>query len=172
MDNKNIVLIGFMGSGKTSVGIKLARAFDYNFIDTDLLIESDYGASISNIFNEKGEAAFREMETALLKRIVKTVKSTVIATGGGMPLNKENSKLLKMAGTVIFLRASKETTYLRISGDTNRPLLAGDDKSTRIGELIDQRYPIYVEASDHIIDTDNKSFYEIIKEVEQFILIR
>lgn len=165
----NIVLIGFMGCGKSSVGVKLAGAIDYNFIDTDTLIENDYGMSISNIFNEKGEEAFRELETALLRRIVKSAKKTVIATGGGMPLRKENTELLKKAGYVILLRTSTKTTLLRLSGDTQRPLLAGDNPEEKVNMLMEERLPIYEAAADYIVDADNRSFFEIIKDIENYL---
>lgn len=168
-DETNIVLIGFMGSGKTSVGTKLARIIDYEFMDTDFVIEQNYGTSISHIFSEKGEDAFRDMETQLLMRIAKTIRKTVIATGGGLPLRKINSDLLKKAGHVIFLKSSVETTLSRLKDDTSRPLLSGDNVSEKIECMINERLPIYQAVADDIVETDNFSFYEIIKEIEIII---
>lgn len=164
---KNIVLIGFMGSGKTSVGEKLSRVLQLDFMDTDLLLEEEFGCSISDFFAREGEDAFRKKETALLRRLAGDLKGTVLATGGGMPLRPENAALLKQIGKVFYLKASKETTLERLRGDTTRPLLAGDGLEEKVGRLLGERRPIYTAAADHVIETDGKSYYELIKEMEK-----
>lgn len=169
MKYKNIILIGFMGCGKTSVGTKLARAFNYKFLDTDAIIEENYGAKIAAIFEAEGEEAFRKMETAVLVQLKNTVSNTVISTGGGLPLREENVKLLKEIGIIIFLKASKKTTIERLIGDTTRPLLAGEDLEEKVERLLKERMLRYEAAADYSIVTDNRSFYEIIKEIEKII---
>ncbi|MBQ9118546.1 MAG: shikimate kinase [Lachnospiraceae bacterium] len=164
---KNIILIGFMGCGKSSVGSKLARALHMQFQDTDQLLEESFGCKISEFFEKEGEAEFRNRETALLKQLNEELQNTVLATGGGLPLREENAELLKKLGTVIYLKASKETTLKRLHGDTTRPLLAGGDVEEKVERLLEQRIPLYTAAADLIITTDEKSFYEIINEIEK-----
>ena len=163
----NIVLIGFMGSGKTSTGDKLARALNLQFLDTDQRLEQEFGCSISDYFAKEGEEAFRRKETELLQKMAESLKGTVLATGGGMPLRAENVELLKQIGAVYYLKASKETTLGRLREDTTRPLLAGDGMNEKIERLLSIRVPIYTAAADYIIETDGKSYYELIKEIEK-----
>ena len=164
---KNIILIGFMGCGKTSVGGKLSRAFGWRFLDTDQLLEEEFGCTISEFFGREGEEEFRRRETQLLMRLRAEPEGAVIATGGGMPLRRENAELLKQLGTVFYLKASEKATIARLAGDTTRPLLAGDDRGEKIRRLLEERAPKYAAASDFTIETDGKSFYEIIHEVEK-----
>ncbi|MDE7299237.1 MAG: shikimate kinase [Lachnospiraceae bacterium] len=164
---KNIILIGFMGCGKTSVGGKLARAFGFRFLDTDQLLEEEFGCTISEFFDREGEAEFRRRETQLLVRLKSEPEGIILSTGGGMPLQSENAELLRQLGTVFYLKASEEATLARLEGDTTRPLLAGPGREERIRRLMGERMPKYTAASDHIIETDGKSFYEIIHEVEK-----
>ena len=162
----NIVLIGFMGCGKTSVGGKLSRAFQYQFLDTDQLLEEEFGCSISEFFAREGESAFRVRETELLRRLAGELTGTVLSTGGGMPLRAENAALLKQIGTVIYLKTSCRTTVERLRGDTTRPLLAGDNTEQKVEKLLAERMPLYTAAADYVIETDDRSFYEIIHEIE------
>ncbi len=162
----NIVLIGFMGSGKTSVGGKLSRALHYNFLDTDQLLEEEFGCTIGEFFEKEGETEFRRRETMLLSDLLEKLTRTVLATGGGMPLFSRNAELLREIGTVIYLKASEEETIKRLSGDTTRPLLAGGDLKERVHCLLKERMPLYGAAAHYMLETDGKSFYEIIKEIE------
>ncbi|MDD5935906.1 MAG: shikimate kinase [Clostridiales bacterium] len=166
----NIVLIGFMGSGKSSVGIRLAHALGYEFMDTDHYIESTYEKSIKDIFATEGEEAFRKIETDSLKELSKSLHHHVIATGGGMPLREENAALLRQIGTVIFLNASKEEIYSRLKEDTTRPLLAGENPMQRIEALLNARLPIYQKAADATVTTDQRSFYSIIEEIQKSMI--
>ncbi len=169
MENRveNIVLIGFMGSGKTSVGGKLARVMHMKFQDTDQMLEEEFGCKISEFFEKESEAEFRNRETALLQRLEQELHGIVLATGGGLPLRQENAELLKKIGLVVYLKASKETTIQRLSGDTTRPLLAGGNIEQKVDALLEQRIPLYTRAADVTILTDGKSFYEIINEIEK-----
>lgn len=161
----NIILIGFMGCGKSSVGIRLSFALRKTMIDTDKLIEKKQGVSITQIFAEKGEPAFRQMETDCLKQLIEESDNQIISTGGGLPMKEENHRLLKELGRVYYLRVTKEAVYERLKGDTTRPLLQGDNPKGKIEELLTKRDPLYETCADYIIDVSEKSFDEIIAEV-------
>jgi shikimate kinase len=158
----NIILIGFMGSGKTSVGEVLAKRLSYNFRDTDRLLEKKAGDTINHIFDNYGEEYFRNMETELLRNMQKMLDNTVLSTGGGLPLREQNSKLLRELGYVIYLKASKETTLKRLKGDRSRPLIKGDDIVNKVDKLITARTPIYEKAAQKTIVTDDKTIDEIV----------
>ena len=119
----NIILIGFMGCGKSTVGFRLSYRLRRVLEDTDKLIERKEGRSISDIFALKGEDAFRRMETACLRELLLSQEEKIIATGGGLPMRQENHALLKQLGTVIYLRISAKNVWERLKGDTSRPLL-------------------------------------------------
>ncbi|WP_024864434.1 shikimate dehydrogenase [Butyrivibrio sp. FCS014] len=164
--SRNIILEGFMGSGKTTVSQLLSDKLDLDLMDTDEAIETTEGRSISDIFAEDGEEAFRKMETELLETIVKDHwRDMVISLGGGLPLREENRSLLKEAGKVIYLKASPETVYERIKGDTTRPLLQCEDPLSKIKELQAARSDLYDAAADLVIDTDGKSPEEITQDI-------
>ena len=166
MKKNNIVLIGFMGCGKSTVGRKLAGALGYEFSDTDAMIEASYGMTISQMFAENGEAYFRTAETELLRKLSDEAEGLVLATGGGMPMREENAALLREIGTVVFLEAKIETILERLQNDTGRPLADGEDREARLRPLYEKRLPVYREAADYILDTEGKSFYGIIEEIK------
>ena len=154
---RNIILEGFMGSGKSTISEILADKLSLEVIDTDKVIEETEDRSINQIFEEDGEEAFRNMETELLETISGDHwREFVISTGGGMPLREQNAKLLKLCGKVIYLKASPEAVYERLKGDTSRPLLRSEDPLSRIKELLYNRQPMYEDSADIIIDTDGK----------------
>ncbi|HHT97268.1 MAG TPA: YqeG family HAD IIIA-type phosphatase [Clostridiales bacterium] len=159
---KNIVLIGFMGSGKTSVAKALAQKLDFNFLDTDLLIEEGEKTTINEIFSNKGPDYFRQLETDLLIELNSNIKKTVLSTGGGIILKKKNVKILKQTGKIIYLDASVETIIKRLDGDDTRPLLADENKEAKIQEILNDRISIYKNAADFTIDTNNKTIADII----------
>lgn len=161
----NIILIGFMGSGKTSVGLQLADSIGYHFKDTDDLIVTKESMEIPEIFQKYGEEFFRNLETTLLLTIMDDMNKTVLSTGGGIPIRERNVNLLRMMGHVIYLRASSSTIVNRLSGDTNRPLLKGDNLSERVEMLLESRVPIYERAADITIDTDDKTIERIVNEI-------
>ena len=164
---RNIVLIGFMGSGKTSIGMKCARAFSYEFLDSDAQIEEKQQKTINDIFAEQGEAAFRNMETTFLNNLLGKQEPFVLGTGGGMPMREENVAILKQIGLIVFLKAGQEELMKRLTNDTTRPLLAEGDIRDKVEHLYTKRLPVYEAAADYILETDGKSFYEIIKEIEE-----
>lgn len=163
----NIILIGFMGCGKTSVGIRLSYELRIPMLDTDKEIERQRRITVSEIFEKYGEEAFRNMETECLTRLLTEKEDRIISVGGGLPVRGENRALLKELGTVFYLRVTAETVCRRLEGDTSRPLLQGDNPEEKVKELLGKRTSVYEEAADVIIDTDDKSFDEIIKEITE-----
>lgn len=152
----NICLIGYMGSGKTTVGRLLADVLSYDFEDTDNMIVEREGRPISDIFAKDGEPYFRRLETDLLNDLYNNgLNGTVLSTGGGLPVDKKNRPILKKIGKVIYLRARAESLYMRLKEDKGRPLLETDDKLKKIREMLAVRGPIYEETADIIIDTDH-----------------
>jgi shikimate kinase len=148
----NIVLVGFMGSGKSTVGRILADRLESEFVDTDCLIEERTGRSIQKLFSQDGEAQFREIEA----RVVRSVASRdrqVIAAGGGVVLRPENVACLKGSGRVVYLRLTEEELLERTKHLRGRPLLEGDDRRKRVRELLRKRRGLYEGAADVIIDT-------------------
>ncbi len=166
MKGNNIVLIGFMGCGKSTVGKQLADALSYEFGDTDAMIEEAYGKTVSKMFEEDGEEYFRTAETELLRKLSGGAEGLVLATGGGMPMREENRELLREIGTVIFLETKIETILDRLQNDTGRPLADGEDREARLRPLYEKRLPVYREVADYILDTEDKSFYAIIEEIK------
>ena len=163
---KNIILMGFMGAGKTTIGKKLSKALNWEFIDTDAYIEEEQGRKISDIFAEVGEMAFRDMETDLLKRLQNGENQFVLSIGGGMPVREENRALLRNLGTVIYLKTSKEEIIRRVSGDKNRPLLQGGDLEEKVTNLMNARECIYIETAHVEIVTDGKTPEQVVKEIQ------
>lgn len=161
MKKNNVILIGFMGSGKTSVGKSLAERLSYHFKDTDKLLEQRVRDTISNIFAVHGEEYFRSLETELIRELREDMDHTVLSTGGGLPIREINSSILKDMGYVVYLRASKETTLKRLAKDTGRPLLQVDNQDKKIEDMLRIRTPIYESVAHEIVDTDDKSIDEI-----------
>ena len=153
---KNVILMGFMGSGKTSTGLELSKKTGLPLLDTDRMIEDRAGKTISRIFAEDGEEAFRQMETQLLENLCLEDEVFVISIGGGMPVREKNRLLIKKLGTVIYLMASDEVLVDRLEGDSIRPLLAKGDLKQHIRLLKAEREQIYRSLADFTVDTDHK----------------
>lgn len=162
---ENVILIGFMGSGKSTTGISLSYKLQCTLADTDKMIEKQEGRSISDIFAAEGEAYFREKETELLGKLKKSGVRQIFSVGGGTPLREENRKLLRELGTVVYLKVSPETVWERLKGDTTRPLLQGDDPPGKIRTLLAQRETFYREAADIVVRTDGKKPVEVVDEI-------
>lgn len=162
---KNIVLIGFMGSGKSTVGKSLASQLEYQFLDTDEEIEKKEKKTINKLFAEQGERYFRTCETEFLKGFESLAEHKIISTGGGMPLFEENGTILKKLGFVVYLSVEKDTVVKRLQGDTTRPLLAGEDAEQKISDLLEYRSPIYEYTAHITVKTDNKTIEEITEEI-------
>lgn len=161
MTSRNIILIGFMGSGKTCVGKLLGEQLSYRFLDTDALIEQTEKETIPRIFSLMGEEYFRSLETKLLRSLQRSLDQAILSTGGGLPLRKENAEILRRLGFVVFLKASVVTILTRLSGDLTRPLLQGEDKRDKVERLLYERTSIYEKTAHRIIVTDQKSPDEI-----------
>jgi len=165
---KNIILIGFMACGKSSVGRRLSQALDLDFLDTDELIEQKAGTTVSDIFATQGESAFRAMETECLKDLLdRDVSPFVLSVGGGLPIREENRRLLPQLGKVIYLKVSADTVFMRVRNDKTRPLLQTANPRGRIMDLMSARKCFYEDAADYILEADDKSFEEIIEEIKE-----
>lgn len=165
---KNIVLIGFMGTGKTAVGKLLANRLGRPFFDSDKKIEYEYNMNIREIFEVYGEIYFRQKERMIISRLSR-YNNAVIATGGGVVLSPENMNNLKRNGVIITLTASVETILERTSRRNTRPLL--DDFNQRekiVNELLKERAELYHKA-DYSIDTSNKSLQQVSNEIMFFL---
>ena len=161
----NVILTGFMGCGKTSVGIRLSYALKRTIIDTDKWIEKKQERSVSDIFAEDGEEAFRQMETECLKKLIATENHRIISTGGGLPVREANHALLRELGRIYYLKVPPEVVYERLKGDTTRPLLQGDDPQKKKEQLMAMREPLYEKCADTVIEVSGKNFEEIIEEI-------
>ena len=162
---KRIVLMGFMGAGKSTVGKKLAESCGCTFIDTDEWIEREQNRKISDIFEKDGEKAFRDMETDLLKRLQNSEEEFILSIGGGMPVREENRERLRNLGTVVYLRTTKEEIIRRVSGDVNRPLLQGGALEEKVTALMNAREHIYQETAHREVLTDGKNPTELVDEI-------
>jgi len=163
---KNLVLIGFMGSGKSTVGRELHRQLHYKLVDTDHEIEVRAGMAIKEIFaGEGGEAAFRQMETDLLRELAdageRGAERSIISTGGGICGRAENRELLRRLGYVVWLHAPIDVIVERTSKSQERPLLNIADPAGRIRTLMGEREPLYRETAHLDIDTTGLDFKEI-----------
>jgi shikimate kinase len=164
---KNIILTGFMGVGKTSVGTQLAKDLAYTFVDTDTLIEADQNMAITAIFAKLGEPYFREVEAKIIQEVMGR-ENQVVSTGGGAVIRDENRAAFKKAGFVVCLTARPEVILERIRHETHRPLLQTRDPRAKIKELLDGRAQFYAQA-DAVIDTSEKSVDAVIREIKERI---
>ncbi len=162
----NIILIGFMGCGKTTFGKWIEQNHSRKLIDTDSIIVLEQGMSVNDIFAEHGEAYFRNLETECIRKLIADgIHDTVVSVGGGLPLGEDNGRLLRELGTVVYLRARVDTLVRRLSHDKTRPLLAGGNVEEKINELMGKRADIYEKRADLIIDTDDTSFEKMYERI-------
>ncbi len=160
-----IILIGFMGSGKSSVGKELSKKTGYKLLDSDTCIEEKKKKSINEIFKDDGERAFRDMESEFLKALALSEESFILSTGGGMPCFNDNAKLIKEIGKSFYLMASPDSIMERLKNDTSRPLLRDGNRYEKINSLLSKREEYYKKAADVIIETDGKTVNEITGEI-------
>lgn len=161
----NIILVGLMGAGKTSVGKALAHALNKRFLDSDQEIERVTGVRIPVIFEFEGEAGFRARESKMLLELVE-LENIVLATGGGAVLARENRALLPAKGTVIYLRAPVRSLIKRTRRDRNRPLLQVPDPAAKLTALYEQRDPLYREIAHLVVDTGDQSVRVLAGQIE------
>jgi len=160
---KNIIITGFMGTGKSVVAIELARKLKMEFIDMDQIIEESLGISISDIFARYGENYFREQENKLVKELSQK-ENIVIATGGGTLLSSDNTRMLGQAGEVVCLYADSQTIYNRVKRKNDRPLLKGENVLSEIDHLLEERKKIYANIK-WKIDTTNLNIQEVTDKI-------
>lgn len=165
---ENIVLTGFMGTGKNAIGKRLAQELSLKFIDTDDIIEKKEGITISEIFEKFGEKHFRKLEKKVVKKVAQG-KDQVISTGGGVVLDQENISSLGKNGVIICLWASPEMIRKRTEKETHRPLLEGVNREKRIEELLDYRKPFYGKSADYIVDTSHLSVEEVVEKILKYL---
>ncbi len=159
---RNVVLIGFMGCGKTTVGRKLQELLGYPFFDTDQMIEAQTGRTIPEIFAGDGEPAFRNLETRVLGELAdETSGRRIIATGGGIVTRPENRELLRKLGFVVWLRAPVNTILQRVSRNQDRPLLQTENPRERVEELLAARTPLYQETAHLEVETQGLTCPEV-----------
>lgn len=164
--NYNIVLIGFMGTGKSTIARELAKTHQMNIVEMDEEIVRRRGKSIADIFEEEGEEYFRDLETALLKEL-QTKENQVISCGGGAVLREENVRVMKKNGCVVLLTALPQTIYERVKNNTDRPILQGNMNVEYIASLMEKRREKYEKAADIVIATDGKNVSQICEEMLQ-----
>lgn len=160
---QNIALIGFMGTGKSTVGRLIAEQLRFDFLDTDMLIEQRSGKKITEIFAQNGEPAFRELEAQLVAELAAR-NHTIISTGGGLPANPANLASLKAHSLVICLWATPERIYERVRDQSHRPLLNDPDPLGKIRSLLAAREKFYKQA-DVLINSDLRSAREVAQQV-------
>jgi shikimate kinase len=164
---KNIILTGFMGTGKTAVGKELSRLLNMRLVDVDSKIEESRKMKITDIFKNFGEPYFRDAETEMIRKLART-KNTVISTGGGAVLREENMEVLRETGVIFCLYADPVTIISRTQGSKDRPLLNVEDPLAKINELLRTRMPFYEKAG-IVIDTNGKTPLEIAKEIADIV---
>ena len=161
---RNIILVGPMGAGKTTIGKQLAQQLGRNFYDSDREIEKHTGANIPLIFELEGEEGFRKREKSILIKLAEK-QEIVLATGGGVVLDPDNRAQLSKNGYVIYLSAPLTQLFNRTSKDRNRPLLQTENPRKKLEEIIAARDPLYREVADIIIETDDKPVRNVVKNL-------
>ena len=163
----NIVLVGAMGSGKTTVGHRLAQELNRDFFDTDHEIIDKTGVTIDHIFDIEGEEGFRERESKILENLCQ-MSNIILATGGGIVILSKNRKILQNVGLVVYLRSSVDQLFRRTAKSKSRPLLENStDRRKTITELVESRDGYYREVASLVIDTTGKKLHEVIKIIKQ-----
>lgn len=163
-----MALIGFMGSGKSTVAKRLHERYGIKVVEMDDVIEQQEGKTISKIFEEEGEEYFRELETDLLLSLQE--ETVIISCGGGVPMRDENVKAMKASGKIVLLDVTPQTVYERIKNDHSRPLLEGKKTVEYIEELMKKRMDRYKAVADFIIQVDGKDCDTICDELmERFV---
>ncbi|MGB5224690.1 MAG: shikimate kinase AroK [Arenicellales bacterium] len=162
--SENIILVGPMGVGKTTIGSHLARKLKYDFVDSDTEIEKRTGASISLIFDIEGEEGFRKREAQMISELTER-RHIVLSTGGGSVLDETSRQNIRSRGFVVYLKASVDILYERLKKSRNRPLMETDDKLKVIEDLLAEREPLYLAVADITIATDGRSAQDVAREI-------
>ena len=167
----NLILVGLMGSGKTTMGRALAKHLDKAFVDSDEEIQQRTGVTIPHIFDIEGETGFRQRETAAIRELMER-NDMVLATGGGAVLAEQSRELMQQNGIVIYLKASVHDLWQRTRHDRNRPLLQTADPHAKLTELFQQRDPLYLQVADIVMQSGKQSAHalmlHLVDEIEKF----
>ena len=163
----HIVVIGFMGSGKTRVGKRLSSDLGLTFVDVDKVIVKKMNLSVKEILQRFGEPYYRALETMTVKALIDDKERKVISLGAGLPIQEQNEKYIKQLGTVVYLKGSVETLKKRLEGSKKDPMLDGEDRDDKIKKLLKQRDPVYQKFADIQVTTGEVPFEELIKEIEE-----
>ena len=169
MPRSNVYLIGPMGSGKTTIGQRLAKKLGLEFLDSDHELEAQTGASVSLIFDVEGEKGFRDRETRMLEDLTGR-RGVLVATGGGAVMRKENRNLLGSSGLVIYLRTSVAQQLQRLRRDRSRPLLQTSDRKEKLTRLAEERNPLYEELADIVFPAQNRALDHVARELAEVVL--
>ena len=162
----HIVIIGFMGSGKTRVGKRLSKDLGLEFVDVDKVITKRMNLTVKDIFRRFGEPFYRALETTTIKALIQDEERKVISLGAGLPMQEQNKKYINQLGTVVYIKGSADTLKKSLEGNSN-PLLEGDDSDEKIKKLLKQRDPVYAGFADIQVVTGVKTFDELIEEIKQ-----
>lgn len=163
----HIVLIGFMGSGKTRVGKQLAKDLGLPYVDLEKKITKKINLSAREIFAKYGEPFYRALETYALKELLDEKEKCVVSVGAGTPMQEQNEEYLKKLGKIIYIKGSYETLKERLEGSGKSPLLDGENREEKIKKLLKQRDPVYAKFADFTVITGEKPFEELVKEIEE-----
>lgn len=168
MPGRSVVLIGFMGAGKSAIGRELAKRTKLLRQDTDELVRARFGSPIREIFTQHGEEVFRNAETEVLRKL-ENKPPMIVVTGGGIILREENVRLLRLLGMTIWLDADEEILWHRASRRGNRPLLQTTNPREKFSALLRERRPLYQAAAERRIDTSNASIVDVAIEITEIL---
>ena len=162
----HIVIIGFMGSGKTRVGKRLAQDLELPFVEVDKSISKKMGMNINDIFQKFGEPYYRALETLTIKELADNKERMVISLGAGLPMQEQNQKLIPALGTVVYIKGSVDTLLKRLE-DSNNPMTEEENYQDKIRRMLKQRDPVYQKFADITVQTGTKPFEDLVAEIKE-----
>ena len=165
---RNLILIGPMGAGKSTIGRQVSSLLHYEFVDSDHEIEERSGADIPWIFDVEGEEGFRKRESAMIEELTQR-SHIVLATGGGAVMREDNRKAIAAGGIVVYLRATVEQQLARTSRDQNRPLLQTSDPRSVLTKLMEVRDPLYREIADYVVETEQGGVKDVASKIASLV---
>ena len=165
---RNLILIGPMGAGKSTIGRQVSSLLHYEFVDSDHEIEERSGADIPWIFDVEGEEGFRKRESAMIEELTQ-LSHIVLATGGGAIMREDNRRAIAAGGIVVYLRATVEQQLARTSRDQNRPLLQTSDPRSVLTKLMEVRDPLYKEIADYVVETEQGGVKDVASKIASLV---
>lgn len=165
---RNLILIGPMGAGKSTIGRQVSSLLHYEFVDSDHEIEERSGADIPWIFDVEGEEGFRKRESAMIEELTQ-LSHIVLATGGGAVMREDNRRAIAAGGIVVYLRATVEQQLARTSRDQNRPLLQTSDPRSVLTKLMEVRDPLYKEIADYVVETEQGGVKDVASKIASLV---